>query len=98
MNKYFDRQRLAGKEVDVGSSGESDIAGGVTAQGDILLLGEETLLLDPVGNSPMKIFTTRREDLSSIHRSPTMKLPLRLTVIIDYSTVFSNVPQILILL
>jgi len=65
MNMYFSRQKTA-----------RDAAVGI--EGDAISLGEHTCLLDPIGNSPMKIYMASRDDLATIGIS-NRKLPLRLS-------------------
>lgn len=92
MNRYFDRQKQARHCVEVG--GLEGYVSRLTCcylclcqsltfhcspESDTLLLAEDALLLDPVGNSPLKIFRARRDELSLMPKATHIKLPLRLT-------------------
>lgn len=79
MNDYFSRQKKMIVEIVLGGDNKTGRTKCET-QGNKLELSEDMTLLDPIGNSPLKIFTARRDQLGLICTSNfNGKLPLRLS-------------------
>jgi hypothetical protein len=70
MNNYFRRQK--------NNMGEDTLVRAADASSSVEMQDENSWLLDPNGNSPLKIYTIRRDDLPTMLTSRT-KLPLRLS-------------------
>jgi hypothetical protein len=66
MNRLFSRQRQA-RNSSVDRVGD-----------DVMVLSKDTTLLDPVGNSPLKIYMASRFELPEIQNKKT-RMPLRLS-------------------
>ena len=69
MNDYFRRQKNSMRQDTIMNTEDNN---------SIMMLDEDSWLLDPNGNSPLKIYTIRRDELPTMMTSKT-KLPLRLS-------------------